>query len=99
MLIYFWVVLVISPAGFPEDLLGCAAICIICDSNHIVSMLKCMCSQNKGIHSFVRVKNVKKQAVVIGFLLLHCFIEQICSYCLSEYGLLLMLSTSRPTKT
>ena len=52
MLIYFWVVLVISPAGFLEDLIGCSAICIICDSNHIVSMLKCMCSQNKVIHSF-----------------------------------------------
>ena len=52
MLIYFWVVLVISPAGFLEDLLGCSAICIISDSNHIVSMLKCMCSQNKVIHSF-----------------------------------------------
>ena len=52
MLIYFWVVLVISPAGFLEDLLGSSAICVICDSNHIVSMLKCMCSQNKVIHSF-----------------------------------------------
>ena len=51
MLIYFWVVLVISPAGFLEDLLGCSAICIICDSYHIVSILKCMCSQNKVIHS------------------------------------------------
>ena len=51
MLIYFWVVLVISPAGFLEDLLGCSAICIINDSYHIVSILKCMCSQNKVIHS------------------------------------------------
>ncbi|KAI0213241.1 hypothetical protein LSAT2_001759 [Lamellibrachia satsuma] len=40
MLIYFWVVLVISPAGFLEDLLGCSAICIICDSYHIVSLQK-----------------------------------------------------------
>ena len=53
MLIYFWMVLVISHEGFLEDLLGCSAICIICDSNHIVSMLKCMCSQNKVIHSYV----------------------------------------------
>ena len=52
MLIYFWVALVISPAGFLEDLLGCSAICIVGDSNHIVSMLKCMCSQNNVIYSF-----------------------------------------------
>ena len=31
--------------------IGCSAICIVSDSNHIVSMLKCMCSQNKVIHS------------------------------------------------
>ena len=52
MLIYFWVVLVTSPRGFLKDLLGCSAICIISYSNHIVSVLKCMCSQNKAIHSF-----------------------------------------------
>ena len=51
MLIYFWVVLVISSAGFLEDLLGCSAICIISDSYHIVNILKCMCSQNKVINS------------------------------------------------
>ena len=51
MLIYFWVVLVISPAGFLEDLLGCSAIRIISDSYHIVNISKCMCSQNKVIHS------------------------------------------------
>ena len=55
MLIYFWVVLVISPAGFLEDLLGCSAICIINDSYHIVNILKCMCSQNKVIHSFIYI--------------------------------------------
>ena len=53
MLIYFWVVLVISPAGFLEDLLGCSAICIICDPNHVVSILKCMCSQNNVINYFI----------------------------------------------
>ena len=40
---------------------------------------------------------MQKQAVVIGFLLLHCFIEQICSCCLSEHGLPLTLSTNKPT--
>ena len=51
----FWVVLVISPAGFLEDLLGCSAICLVGDSTHIVSMLKCTCNQNKVIHSFIRL--------------------------------------------
>ena len=58
MLIYFWVVLVISPAGFLEDLLGCSAICIISDSYNIVSILKCMCSQNKVILSFTCAETV-----------------------------------------
>ena len=52
MLIYFWVVLVISATGFLEDLLGCSAIRIISDSYHIVNISKCMCSQHKVIHSF-----------------------------------------------
>ena len=70
MLIYIWVVLVISPAGFLEDLLGCSAICIISDSYHIVSILKCMCSQNKVIHSFIRLLLIARgQASVVGLLL------------------------------
>ena len=47
----FWVVLVISPVGFLEDLLDCSAICFI---SHIVSTLKCMCNQNKVIISYIR---------------------------------------------
>ena len=47
----FWVVLVIIPTGFLEDLLGCSAICLISDSTHIVNMLKCMCNQNKVTNS------------------------------------------------
>ena len=54
MLIYFQVVLVISTAGFLEDLLGCSAICLISDSTHIVSMLKCKCNQNKVIKKSVQ---------------------------------------------
>ena len=57
-------VLVISPAGFLEDLLGCSAICIICDSNHTVSMLKCMCNQNK-VHSFIHVARVEETGGII----------------------------------
>ena len=40
---------------FLEDLFGCSAICLISGSTHIVSMLKCMCYQNKVIHSFVYI--------------------------------------------
>ena len=64
MLIYFWVVLVISPAGFLEDLIGCSAIRIISDSYHIVNISKCMCSQNKVIHSlFIHSKKTVNSVV------------------------------------
>ena len=56
--------------GFLEDLLGCSAICIISDSYHIVSILKCMCSQNKVIHSFIRLLLIARgQASVVALLL------------------------------
>ena len=68
MLIYFWVVLVISPAGFLEDLLGCSAIRIISDSYHIVNISKCMCSQNKVIHSFIDIRGISKKVKALRFI-------------------------------
>ena len=41
--------------GFGLMVVWKAAICIISDSYHIVNILKCMCSQNKVIHSFIQV--------------------------------------------
>ena len=38
-------VLIISPAGFLEDLLGCTTICLTSDSTDIVNMLKRMCKK------------------------------------------------------